>query len=212
VPGKRLGAHKLSSGIEDGIDPTPESVRQGTVRMEQHPDFLKVVGELEANGYKIKYAEVDPHVEIREVLTPDGTLIRLEKVVVVQQGMRFLDLEHELGHVEQIQRFKQPLVTERVLENGRPYRGPDRPGLLTKSLDAITEYHNRLMEYFRLKARGVDPEIIQEHAAGVRAARSAYRKQGIKGGRAQSNTKFIQENLPDLPDLDTRFVTQETDP
>jgi hypothetical protein len=98
--------------------------------MEQHPDFTKVVADLEARGYKLKYAEGDPHVEIREVLTPEGELIRTEKTVVVRKGMRFLDLEHELGHVEQAEGCKDPLVTERVLENGKPYKGPNRGGFL----------------------------------------------------------------------------------
>lgn len=145
-------------------------------------------------------------------MTPDGTLLRTEKTVVVRPGMRFLDLEHELGHVDQAESFRKPLATRRVLENGRPYRGPDRPGLLTKQLDAIVEYHNRLVEFFRLKERGVAPQILREHADGVRAAREVYWRNGMRQGRAQSAKLFVRDNLPDLPALDARFATEDGSP
>jgi hypothetical protein len=100
-------------------------------------------------------------------------------------------------------------VTKHVLENGKPYRGPDRLNLLTRPLDAITEYHNRLVEFFRLQERGVDAIILQEHADGVRAARSVYWHKGMREGRSQSAKQFIRENLPDLPDLHNRFISEE---
>jgi hypothetical protein len=207
--GKPRSEHLLGSGASDGLDASPETIRQGTVRMEQHPEFQQDVAALKGKGFELRYADGDPHVELREVLTPEGELIRTEKVVVVRKGMRYLDFEHELGHVDQIQRLKQPLATERVLESGRPYKGPDRPGLMTKSLDSISEYHNRLVEYFRLKDRNVDASVLKEHADGVRAARSEYWKKGMKQGRAQTAKKFVQENFPELTELEKRFVTEE---
>jgi hypothetical protein len=143
------------------------------------------------------------------VRSPRGELIRTEKAVVVRPGMRFLDLEHEVGHVTQIESFKSPIATERFLENGKRYKGPDRPGIFTMSMDKITEYHNRLIEFFRLKERGVDPDILKEHAKGVRDAREEYREKGISRGRGRSEIRWAEENFPDLHALASRFSAEE---
>ncbi len=195
----------LSSGSELGVDPSPESIRQGTVRIESHPEFPTIEKKLEAKGYKLRFEEGDPHVEIVEVMTPGGDHVRYEKALVARRGMRYLDLEHELGHVDQIESFKKPMVTDRVTEGGKKYRGPDRPGMMNKTIDAITEYHNRLVEYLRLRDRGVDPEILEEHLDGLRAARKNYLNRATSGGRSRFGKDFVAEHLPDLPDLERRF-------
>jgi hypothetical protein len=201
---------KLATGAERGLDPTPESIRQGSVRMEAHPEYAKLTAELESKGYSLRLTDRErPHVVVKEVVTPTGELIRIEKVLVANPGMRFLDLEHELGHVAQLEQTKRPLVTDQVLENGKPYSGPNGSDRLTTAQDAVLEYHNRLVEYFRLKERGVAREILDKHRDGVRTQRQLYWKKGMSSGRSPSATTFVHDNVSDLPDLDRRFIDEE---
>jgi hypothetical protein len=123
--------------------------------------------------------------------------------------MRWLDLEHDLGHVDQMESMDHPLVTDRVLEDGTPYKGPNRGGFLTEQLNAITEYHNRLIEYFRLKDRGVDPAVLEEHAEGVRYWRDRYESKGTKRGRSKTGTDFVNDNFPGLHELDARWLAED---
>ncbi len=81
-----------------------------------------------------------------------------------------LDLEHELGHVEQLESLRDAPATDRVLESGKEYSGVPKPGYVTTARDTILGFHNRLREYFRLKERGVPFDVLKEHAAGVRDA------------------------------------------
>ena len=71
------------------------------------------------------------------------------------------------------------------------------------------EYHNRLDEFFRLKERGVAPEVLRDHATGVREARGVYLKKGTNSGKSVSMVKWADQNLPDLHELTSRFATEE---
>lgn len=177
--------------------------------MEEHPDFARRISELDQRGYKFEYEQneaIDPHVHIRQVLTPQGDLVRFEKFLFAKRGMRFLDLEHELGHVDQLESLKQPMPNEQVLENGKPYKGRDIPKV-NKQRAAIIEYENRLQEFFRLRDRGVDAKILEEHANGVRAAREDYNERMAIDRTAGRN--FVAENFPRLRELDERFIREE---
>ncbi|HEX3762860.1 MAG TPA: hypothetical protein VHW23_29390 [Kofleriaceae bacterium] len=206
---KSSGLQKMETGASRGVDPTPESIRQGTVRMEDHPDFPQVREDLQAKGYEFTYDDGQaPKVKIVETVDADGEPIGLKKYLIANRGMRWLDLEHELGHVDQMESMEHPLVTDRVLEDGKPYKGPNRGGFLTEQFNAITEYHNRLIEYFRLEDRGVDPATLEEHADGVRYWRERYESKGTKRGRSQTAKEFIDKNFPDLPGLDARWLEE----
>ena len=149
---------------------------------------------------------MDPHVHIRQVLTSKGETIRLEKFLYAKAGMRYIDFEHELGHVSQLEKLKQPMPNEQVLANGRPYKGPEIPKVNIQR-GAIIEYENRLQEFFRLRDRGVDPHVLEEHANGVRAARQLYADRMQRARSAGQN--FVNQNFPHLPELDARFVREE---
>jgi hypothetical protein len=207
---ERFGPQKMeTTGASPGVDPTPESIRQGTVRMEDHPDFPQVLEDLQAKGYEFTYDNRGaPRVKIVETVSSDGKPIGLKKYLFANRGMRWIDLEHELGHVGQMEAMESPMVTHRVLEDGREYTGPNRGGYLTEQLNAVTEYHNRLIEYFRLKERGVDPELLQAHADEVRKWRKEYLKKG-KAERSPTVKNFIGKNLPDLPELDARWLAEQ---
>ncbi|MBW4528042.1 MAG: DUF4157 domain-containing protein [Phormidium tanganyikae FI6-MK23] len=202
-------ARKLETGARDGLEASPETVRDGSVRMEEHPSYRSTLDEIRRLGFEVKKTAGDPYVSVREVLSPEGQVIRVEKSVFVRDGMRFLDLEHELGHIRQLtERFgENPLPTERVIESpdGRTKQARDQQGVLTNWQNTITEYHNRLVEFLRLHERGASPELLREHAGGVREWRSLYLDKGLKGGRSPSRQSWVQEHFPDLPQLVDRY-------
>jgi hypothetical protein len=78
--------------------------------------------------------------------------------------MRYLDLEHELGPIKQLERFGDNIPpTERVREqpDGSLKTAPNQQGILTKWQNTITEYHNHLDEFIRLHERGASPELLK---------------------------------------------------
>jgi hypothetical protein len=127
--------------------------------MEEHPEFPQVVNELRRLGYELVETAADPHVVIRHIVDRHGNVLGAEREIHLRPGMRFLDLEHELGHVHQLTgpaRFPDgPLPTEHVFERPNGVRvkaklhGPE----LKRWQDACIEYHVRLQEFLRLSAR-----------------------------------------------------------
>lgn len=104
-------AQHLATVAKLGLDPTPDTIREGSVRMEQHPNYKNLIAEIKRLEFAVKNTQQDePHVVVREVLNPEIQLIRVEKILYIQEGMRYLDLEHELGHIRQLsERFGEKL-------------------------------------------------------------------------------------------------------
>lgn len=200
---------KLATGAKVGLEPTPETIREGSVRMEQHPEYANTLAKIKELGFEIKITHDDPHVEVKEVLNSQKEVIRVLKVVYVQSGMRYLDLEHELGHIRQLtERFGDNcLPTERVIEylDGRVKDISDKGGVLTNWQDYITEYHNRLDEFLRLCERGASIELLREHAQGVRKWRELYKDKGISRGKSPSRKSWVNLHFPDLYELEERY-------
>lgn len=126
----------------------------------------------------------------------------------MQENMRYLDLEHELGHIKQLERFGENIPpTVRVME--RPDRSlknaPNQQGVLTNWQNTITEYHNRLDEFVRLYERGASPELLKEHAQGVEYWLQAYRKKGLKEGRSPSQKAWADKYFPDIAQMQVRY-------
>lgn len=194
----------LETGAKDGAAPSPETIQDGSVRMEQHPDFPKVMEEIKNAGFETRKTTGDPHVVIRRVVDADGNTIRTEKFVALRDGMRFLDLEHELGHVRQMRdRFGgDPPPTEIVDENLKDAKNQD--GVLTKAKNAIVEYHNRIVEFLRLHDRNVSQELIKEHAQGVRDWRADATKRGMT--RSTTLKQFLADHFSDLSDLEKKYA------
>jgi hypothetical protein len=147
-------AQNLATGAKLGLDPTPDTIREGSVRMEQHPNYKNLMAEIQRLEFAVKNTQQDePHVVVREVFNPDIQLIRVEKILYIQEGMRYLDLEHELGHIQQLcERFGEKLLpTERMIEypDGRIKDISERGGVLTNWQNTITEYYNRLVEFIK---------------------------------------------------------------
>jgi predicted ABC-type ATPase len=194
------GSHHLAgAGAERGVDPTPRSIEQGTVRMEEHPSFPHVVEELSDLGYSLVHTEGDPHVVVRHVMDRAGNILEIQHEVHVQRGMRFLDLEHELAHVHQ--------MTERFPEGPPPTHIDGKPKIVPPKMkgwqDAVLEYHVRLEEYIRLAERAVDPEILAKHAESVDEWRAAYRKH-VDTGRPfeEAERGWARSHFPEIPQLE----------
>ncbi len=83
------------------------------------------------------------------------------------------------------------------------------PTVLTAQRDAITEFDNRLKEFFRLKARGVDPDILDEHELGVRKAYKTYRDKGIRDGRNKSDIAWSKQEMPEISNMKARFEAED---
>lgn len=209
--GDEQAARRMETGAKSGVEPTPESIRTGTVRMEQHPNYHAVISEIENLGFRMRTTSKAPHVSVWEIVSPDGVRLRVEKTVHVQEGMRFLDLEHELGHVYQLtERFGGEVrPTERFIEmpdgSLSEVKNPPTSEVLTKWQDTITEYHNRLDEFIRLSERGASRELLVEHAEGVARWRAEYWNEALKRGREASRLQWAKDHFPDIRALVRRY-------
>ena len=219
--GSAAGHHEhplAAAGAEPGVPPTPESIRQGTVRFEDHPDLVAAREELAGHGYSIvehrpfeKPGEYgDPHVTVRHVVDPSGQLLRIEHEVHVIEGMRFLDLEHELGHFRQLTdpvRFPDgppPSELFREHPDGRVTNLKNSPLILQPWQNKIVEYHNRLQEFIWLAERGVDPQVLARHASGVDYWHKQYWDKGVYENHGVTKPAWAREHFPDIPELQRR--------
>lgn len=216
-PGK-AGAtkEKVGAGSKTGLDPTPETVREGTVRMEEHPDYGTELAALADKGFTVVKTTGDPHVEIRRVVGPDGSILRVDHEVHVRPGMRYLDLEHELGHVRQATdpaRFPDgPRPTSIVIEDSRGRRNaPDQAGVLTTRHNAVVEYHNRLQELLWLERRGASSSVMREHMEGIDGSilDKGWKKKyeaATAGGQKSSIAQWARQHFPDIPALESQVA------
>lgn len=197
----------LITTAKPGKEPTPETIRQGTVRMEDHPDYDITVQKVKESGFEIKDSGI-AGVEWLEIYDQARNLLRIEKILHVLKGMRYLDLEHELGHIEQFNRFgNQVPPTEKLIElpNGRRYKYNIRDRILTVSQSTVTEYHNRLVEFLRLYSRRVDLDLLKEHAAGVDFWQNEYWHKGLSGGRSPSKKAWVNKYFADIEELSIQY-------
>ncbi|MGB0385135.1 MAG: hypothetical protein ACPGWR_09955 [Ardenticatenaceae bacterium] len=185
--------------------PTPESIRQGTVWMEYHPDYDAAIQKAKNAGFEIRksgFASVE-WIEVYDKDRRDRNLLRIEKVLHVLENMRYLDLEHELGHIDQFSRFgNQVPPTDKMVElpNGRRKRANIQDGVLTTAQSTAAEYHNRLVEFIRLYERGVDMEVLVEHADGVDDWDERYRKK-LRGKRNHKMPAWVKKYFGEIDDL-----------
>jgi hypothetical protein len=197
-------APKMRTGAEAGLPATPDSIRTGEVAMEQHPDYPALVQHLAQRGYPLVVQAEAPHVFFKRVCDKQGSLVREEKYVAVVAGMRFLDLEHEAGHVGQLEdRFGGNLPIRRFVQL-RPDREVEIetvPDVLKGWQDNVTEYHNRLVEYQRLTDRGASPELLAKHLAGLSDASTLYFASLGPRSTYKLRMKWTQTYFPDLQAL-----------
>lgn len=197
----------LSTTAKPGKPPTPETIRQGTVRMEDHPNYDAAIQKAKEAGFEIKLNKI-ANVAWLEIYDQYGSFLRIEKVLIVLKGMRYLDLEHELDHIQQFRRFGDKVPpTDKLVElpNGRRYQYNIRDGILTVAQSTIAEYHTRLVEFLRLYKRGVDLELLKEHAAGVEFWRHESWRKGLNGGRSPSKQAWADKYFSDIEQLSKQY-------
>lgn len=205
---------KMATGSEIGVIASEYSIRVGTVKMEDHPNFMNLIEEIKSYGFEIRYRDGSPHAAIHEIYSNNGsTLLRTEKFINVYEGMRYLDLEHEVGHMKQLVDRLEGLPTEKFMEreNGTIKNISQSKGdVLTSWQDAVTEFHNRLDEYIKLKNNGANEELLKKHADGITHARKEYRK----ALDLDKNPKFASKNkilwkdtyFSDISSLEQQYI------
>ncbi|AFZ28465.1 hypothetical protein Cylst_6722 (plasmid) [Cylindrospermum stagnale PCC 7417] len=175
--------------------------------MEEHPDYNNLIQRIESSGYKIvsdNSANPSAFVEVKDIVDAEGKRIRLEKTLQVFKGMRYLDLEHEFGHIEQIEKFGDiSLPTRRytITKKGTLREFHNQSGVITSKLNDILEYHNRLKEFLRLYERKANVELLKEHATGV----GSFRMDASKAMISPNMKKWVNENFPDLFELEIEY-------
>lgn len=194
------GQNAWETAAKKGDDVTPDSVRYGTVRMEDHPDFPKMKAEAEAKGFTIETGS-PPRVSVERVVDETGKVIEVRKQLYVEPGMRYLDLEHEMGHLRQLDRFgPEPRATTVVMRKADGTEGKPHPSflkdMLTTRQSDIVEYHNRLDEYVRLARRGAPKEVLEEHAKYL----DGWRKAAETGGLGRGS--WAKQHFPEIPELE----------
>ncbi|WP_285555037.1 hypothetical protein [Actinoplanes regularis] len=204
-PGEKAMA---AAGHETGVDPTPESIRQGTVRFREHPDFPRIAEEMRELGVEIYEEDAGwPETEYRHVYDAKGKVFwRLEKRMRVIPDMRFLDFEHEVGHVHQMEsRTRFPNGPEwgtnavRDTGDGTFPSAKAVPNIIGNRM-FIVEYHVRLEEIIRLDRNGADPAIVAKHIEGLGEYAREY-KQHVETRSQSKNAKFAADHFPDIPAL-----------
>ena len=201
----------LTSGWRRGEAPTEETIRQGTVRMEQHPDYQALIQKAKDAGFEVKFSG-EASIEWTELYDLNQNFIRIRKVLNVATGMRYLDLEHELGHIEQFTtRFGDnvPPLEKKIELSSQHRRDVDvLAGIMTTKQKIIVEYHNRLLEFLRLYERGVDIEILIDHAEGydgVDSWNAQYLRDGINNRQSTTGMAFVKNYFPDIPELEKKY-------
>jgi hypothetical protein len=208
----------MASGTEIGLAPTPESIKLGTVKLTAHPNYAATVAYLKSVGFDIKFITDFELTRVvsKKIVNAKGEFLRSEKYIQIPENARFLDLEHEVGHVKQLQENLSGVVqyTAKFLErengvqkelDGNKVNDSD---VLTINQNKVTEYHNRLVEFIRLSERVNDPltteqkNLLGDHAKQVSKWADDYKKE-VNNIRDPNNKtkKFANENFPDIPEL-----------
>ncbi|MEZ4401210.1 MAG: DUF4157 domain-containing protein [Kofleriaceae bacterium] len=196
------------AGAVRGHPATADAVRTGVVEMELHPEYEAKLRYAREHGFEVVTSDRGyPYVENVLIVGHRRQRLGERRVLALVPHMRFLDLEHELGHIQQIvERLADKGYTrvQKRLDDGRlvdvsaaAYPVPN------KQEKDVIEYHNRLVEYVRLRQRGgVDTGVLDAHAEGVVAYR---RLADLEGRRSSKIRAFIDEHFPDLSELEREF-------
>ncbi len=177
--------------------------------MELHPDYGRVVAELEAAGFELRVTN-KANVALERIVDESGDVLEYRRYVNAIEGMRFLDLEHELGHVRQLRQLgADPMPTETLVRHAdgteEVAEGLLRSGTMKSEHDSVFEYHNRLQEWVRLAERRAPAALLGEHTTGVVDWRKWAEAGGLgrSGGRSTFD-RWARETVHDLPELERR--------
>lgn len=142
-----------------------------------HPSYKKVCQHIRKLGYEVIHvptaSKEDNRVEI--IKRKDGTVL---KRLCLKENARWIDFEHEVGHIKQTLRLKDKIYPT-VIEKG------GSGDILTQAMDTFLELHNRLHEFNRLFYRRAPFNILQEHAIMLSTYLQDYNKLIKEGWNAQ---------------------------
>jgi hypothetical protein len=62
----------ISWGAKRGAEPSDKAIKNGTVKMESHPEFSPMLQRVKEKGFEIKQAAKTPSVVIRRVAPTEG--------------------------------------------------------------------------------------------------------------------------------------------
>jgi hypothetical protein len=148
----------------------------------------------------------------RKVVNIKGEFLRSEKFIQIPENARFLDLEHEVGHVKQLQENLSGVIqytekmlerenrTQKVIEDNQP-----NSDVLTDCQNNITEYHNRLIEVVKLSERVDSPptpeqlKVLKEHSQELSTWAKTY-KESLRYTESKES-KFARKYFPELSEL-----------
>jgi hypothetical protein len=194
---------KLKTGTKVGDAVTEESIRTGTCKMREHPRFAAVEAAVIADGFTLTEGD-GARVEVKETVNDKGELMRTDKTLYYTKDMRFLDLEHEVGHIAQWKANGKP-PTDRVIlrSDGREVPAPKQEGVLSSWQNKLWEYENRMQEFIRLAERKASREVLVEHRDGVTEWQKAWRKTGVQ--YSSSKQAYADGAFPHLKTLEARY-------
>ena len=198
----------MKTGAKIGVAPSDYSIRVGTVRMEEHPDYQNLIDKIINQGFLI-ISDREAHVSYIEVINTQKEVIRVEKELHIIPDMRYIDLEHEFGHIRQLERFDGKLYTDRFMEkpNGNLKRFNDNADdILHSWRNIVTELHNRLQEFLRLDERDANPELLLEHSRESSEGITKWLKLFNKHTRKKNRLVWIVQYFPDLIDLRKEYA------
>ena len=199
-------SRRMNTGAKVGVDPSDYSIKVGTVRMKEHPNYQNSISEAKSKGFKV-VEDTEARVSYIEVINKQKEVIAIEKELHVIPDMRYIDLEHEVGHIRQLERFDWKIYTDRYKQNNdgrRKLYNQNAPHVLQEWQDHITEYHNRLDEFLRLYERDANLELLLEHAEGISIWHEKQGK-GTKWGKKKGRIEWIEQHFPDLKQLSTDY-------
>jgi len=138
--------------------------------------------------------------------------VRIDKIIEWHPEMRFLDLEHEIDHIIQLERNlqgKYATTTEIIKRPGVevPQAMP-KLGYLTIVEKNFLEYEVRVKEVLRLKANGAPKELIKEHLEGLKEAYNTFINSKPKyiGDRLKFE-EWQKKHFPDFNEFDFNNFT-----
>ena len=204
--GPRLLGQPLHTDAKPGLAASEATIAAETVEMELHPEYPARMDKVRAEGFNVATTAGPPRVEILEVVDKQGKRLEIRRTLFVRPKMRFLDLEHEMGHIEQLKRFAEPPPTKRKVSTPRgevEAAGNQLQGILTTEQNAITEYHNRLAEFVRL-CNTTTPDVLAMEFDGIQEWRVEAENTAGLGRGNNKNTRWAKQYFSDIPDLESR--------
>lgn len=198
----------VNTSAKIGDEATEQTIKWGTVKMKLHPKFNDIIKFLKERNIDVK--EIDDVTQDvgyteRFVYDKNGTtLLRVDKILEWHPEMRFLDLEHEIDHVLQLEKnlkSKSATVVSREV-NGKILDLPPRKavplGKLNQAQMTFVEVENRIREINRLKSNNAPTKLIDEHISEL----EIWKKQFIQDLKNTSNTnslkRWINEKFPNF--------------